>query len=522
MIQRRGASLTGHKGFAPSKVVGSRARLSRVLAIGLPLAAVIAGTAGILAGLGEPTLTGISLEPPGGHVQSVDPGSFAWASGIRPGQLVVALSDALQAGGWSVFTAAGATEYGLTERAVIATMRLGLVPAVLAASLGLVAIVMAKRHRRRAESLGVVAIFIAWIPLAASHNQLAGALVGSLATVVGGVWLVRWSGPAIVAMAVVAISVALDLTWTASRAVGLPESVEVDALRFAWSAIVAVGVAAIGLGVTPRAITRRTSAIRYVDVAAVTALVAAVAALEIAARPPLWTAVLLVAVAIVAYRPIRARVRSWIDRVIFAEERERAAIASAESERARLSRELHDEPLQALVGVILRLEEQPGVGAERETLRAVAGQLRNIATSLHPPVLDDLGLVPAVESLFAEPGPIPIELLLRSSTGYRSADRPPFEVELATYRIIQEAATNAIRHSGCHRIVVRGEVSRTMVSIDVVDDGHGVHERELDEALRGGHIGVASMRRRAEAIDARLVHLPAPTAGTIVSLRWSE
>jgi signal transduction histidine kinase len=44
----------------------------------------------------------------------------------------------------------------------------------------------------------------------------------------------------------------------------------------------------------------------------------------------------------------------------------------------------------------------------------------------------------------------------------------------------------------------------------------------LEEALRGGHIGVASMRRRAEAIDARLVHMPAPNAGTIVRLEWSE
>jgi signal transduction histidine kinase len=178
--------------------------------------------------------------------------------------------------------------------------------------------------------------------------------------------------------------------------------------------------------------------------------------------------------------------------------------------------------LQALAGVIIKLEDRPNTEGERDTLRTVAGQLRNIATALHPPVLDDLGLVPAVESMFADAGPIPVELAIENGSGFLTSERPPFAVELATYRIIQEAATNAIRHSGCQRIVVRGQVSPASVSIDVVDDGRGLVERELAAALRGGHLGLASMRRRAEAIDADLFHSGLPGGGTTVSLRWSE
>lgn len=522
MLRRVGASLPAGEGFAPSALTRSSAKLSRVLAVGLPLAAIVAGMAGLIAGLGKPMLTGLVLEPPGGHVQWVDPASLAWSSGIRPGQSIVSFVDASAAGGWSVVTSDDEGVHGLNERAATAILRLGIAPSTLAVMLGAVGMVAARRHRRRAESLGTAALFIAWVPLAASHAEIMGPLLGSLVAPLGGIWLLRWSGPRRVALAVVGISLGLDFSWAIGRASGLEVVAVLDSIRFGWSFLVTAGVAAIGLGVTPRALARRSATVRYVDVGAATALLVATAAIAVLARPPLWATMLFIAVAVLAYRPIRSTVRSWIDRVIFAEERERAAIDSAEAERARLSRELHDDPLQALVGVILRLEKQPDVGPERETLRSVAGQLRNIATALHPPVLDDLGLVPAVKSLFADQGPIPIELRLHSTTGYRQADRPPFEVELATYRIIQEAATNAIRHSGCRHIVVVGEVSRTAVSIDVVDDGQGIRDRDLEEALRGGHIGVASMRRRAEAIDARLVHLPAPDAGTIVRLRWSE
>lgn len=522
MIRRLGASLAHSKGIAPSTRIERSVTLQRALAIVLPAVAVIAGLGGMVFGLAEPPLTGLSLDPSGAYVRSVDPGSAAWAVGMRPGQRVAVQTDASAPAGWMVVTQDNGVEQALNRGAVLATLRLGLIPAGFAAALGLLGVVLATRHRRRAETFGTVGLFCSWIPLATSHNLEVGPLVGSLACAAAGIWLFRWSGAPRIPLVALTGSIVLNLVWFAARAGELEIAAELDNLRFAWTAVLVAAIMAIGLGMTPRVLARRSTALRYVDVAAVTTLLVAVFAAQLAFSPPIWIPIVATLIALAGFRQMRGAVRSWIDRVLFAEERERAGIASAEAERARLSRELHDDPLQALVGVILSLEDQPDSTKERETLRGVAGQLRNIATSLHPPVLDDLGLVPAVQSLFAEQGPVPVDLEIENNAGYGQADRPPFEVELATYRIIQEAATNAIRHSGCQRIVVSGFVRPGALAIDVVDDGRGIRDRELDAALRGGHLGVASMRRRAESIDAQLVHGPGPTTGTKVSLRWTE
>jgi signal transduction histidine kinase len=521
MDERVGATLRGDKGFTPSNRLALSATLSRALAFGLPAAAVFAGVIGVLVALAEPALTGVALEPQGVHVQSVDPGSLAWSAGIRPGQTVVSMGASGDPNGWWLITFDGIDEHALRQGAATATARLGIAPATIAVVLGLSGLVAARRHRRRAELLGSLGLFVAWIPLAASHEPTAGPIVGAICAVAGAVWLVRWLDQRRVAGALLTFTVVLDGAAIASRALGDNSAATFESWRFDWAATIATGLVAIALGVTPKAVARRSASLRFVDIAAAVTGLLVISLVQLVAAPPPWLPVLLVASGLVIYRPIRATARTWMDRAIFAEERERAGIESAETERARLSRELHDDPLQSLVGVILRLEERKENAREQETLRAVAGQLRKIAVSLHPPVLDDLGLVPAVESLFAEEGPIPVELELRSTPGFRPADRPPFEVELATYRIIQEAATNAIRHSGCRHILVRGDISPGAVSIDVVDDGRGIRERDIEDALRRGHLGVASMRRRAEAIDARLTHEPASGSGTIVTLRWS-
>jgi signal transduction histidine kinase len=522
MDQRVGASLRRRKGFTPSTGVALSATIGRALGICLPAAALVFGLSGVAIGLGEPTLTGLSLEPPGGHVSSVDPTSLAWAAGIRPGQIVIAQSDAQDPAGWSVITRDGDRDHALTARALAAAVRLSVVGALAGTLLGLLGLAAAGRHRRRAECLGTIGLGAAFIPFAVTHDPGVGAILAFLPGIASAVWLARWSAPRALAMAILMAFLLLELGWFVARASGSALAADIDNLRFGCTILVLAGVAAIGAGMTPRALTRRSAALRTMDVLALGVLIAALASLQLVLRPPIWMLAGVLVVVALGYGGLRAIVRRGIDRLIFAERRERASIESAESERARLSRELHDDPLQALAGVILSLEHQPNTAAERETLRTVAGQLRNIATSLHPPVLDDLGLVPAIESMFADVGPIPIELDLDNRTGYRPSERAPFEVELATYRIVQEAATNALRHSGCNRIVVRGLVSPEAVSIDVVDNGRGFGERDAELALRGGHLGLASMRRRAEAIDADLVHVEGQEAGTTVRLRWTE
>jgi signal transduction histidine kinase len=521
MLQRLGTSLAQGKGFAPFLRIAARANLTRALAFGLPGLALAAAVSGLWLGLGEPLLSGLSLEAPGGHVQWVDPASLAWEVGIRPGQVVVESVDALAPGGWSVVTAEGTVEHAVRAAALRVGLRVGLVGSVAALALGLVGLVAARRRRRRAELLGALGMAMAWFPLAASHDLVLGPWLGAIAAPIAGLWLARWvhrgAGTLVVALASV-----LDAGWIAARIVDSPTLPQLDGGRFALTILGALAITAISLGMTVPAISRRAQALHDADVVALVSVVGVVLVVQIVVDPPVVVPLLIVVAAAIAYRTVRGGLRAWIDRAIFAEERERATILSAESERARLSRELHDDPLQSLVSVIRSLEDQPGTERHQETLRGVAEQLRHIASNLHPPVLDDLGLVPAVESLFADAGPVPVMLELDNDAGFTRADRPPFDVELAAYRIIQEAATNAIRHSGCGRIVIRGRISAETLAIEVADNGSGIRDSDVDAALRDGHLGMASMRRRAESIDARLVHATLPGEGTTVSLHWSR
>ena len=98
----------------------------------------------------------------------------------------------------------------------------------------------------------------------------------------------------------------------------------------------------------------------------------------------------------------------------------------------------------------------------------------------------------------------------------------PSEVELAVYRIVQEAIANAQRHSGGTRVTVSGVLALDRLELSIADDGRGLTERAIREAQRAGHLGVASMRQRAAAIGAALDILPAPRSGTSVRVAWSR
>jgi signal transduction histidine kinase len=105
-------------------------------------------------------------------------------------------------------------------------------------------------------------------------------------------------------------------------------------------------------------------------------------------------------------------------------------------------------------------------------------------------------------------------------TGYTAAERPPPDVELAVYRIVQEAVVNAERHSRGTTVVVSGAVARDRIALEVTDDGVGVSDEAIDASIRAGHLGVSSMRRRAAAVGATLEIGTEAGGGTRVALRW--
>lgn len=197
----------------------------------------------------------------------------------------------------------------------------------------------------------------------------------------------------------------------------------------------------------------------------------------------------------------------------------RAALESAEAERGRWARELHDETLQALGGLMVLLS-----GAARSDdparLRAAASEavehvgreienLRSIIAELRPAALDTLGLGPALETLVrraAERQDLEIAATIELDEDRRLSP----DTETAVYRVAQEALTNVIKHARARRVelTVRREGDR--VVLRVVDDGEG-----FDAEASTGGFGVAGMRERAILAGGRVEITPS-ASGTAV------
>lgn len=186
--------------------------------------------------------------------------------------------------------------------------------------------------------------------------------------------------------------------------------------------------------------------------------------------------------------------------------RARGRLAAAlEEERRRIRRDLHDGLGPSLATVVMGLEEARAVhrdDAERtETLlfdlksqtRRAIDDIRSLVYGLRPPALDDLGLVSAVRQLAAGTA---------TRTGVRiEVDAPdelpelPAVVEVAAFRIVQEATTNVVRHAGATAVTVTLDCCREgWLRVRVSDDGKGLPER-----LEPG-VGLTSIRERAEDV----------------------
>jgi signal transduction histidine kinase len=192
------------------------------------------------------------------------------------------------------------------------------------------------------------------------------------------------------------------------------------------------------------------------------------------------------------------------------------AVAAAETERARLAADLHDDALQQLTMLVRTLDEA-GHKKEADEARDIAAKLRSVVGDLRLPILDDLGAGAALEWLVerVEPlagGPVKLE---RSDQA-----RPPANVELAVFRVAQEALTNAIKH-GRPPIAVRYDVRQDgRVTLAIDDAGEGIGEAAAEQAPHHGHFGLANMQQRAEQIGGLLDVRRWPAGGTRVALEW--
>ena len=196
------------------------------------------------------------------------------------------------------------------------------------------------------------------------------------------------------------------------------------------------------------------------------------------------------------------------------------AMSAQEEERSRLARELHDETIQDLLVIKGDLESM-WVGSGESSLfevidRSLQGciqDVRRLCRALRPSVLDDLGLIPAVELLLTDTrarANIQTDLRLQGET-FRLDPDP----ELAIFRIAQEALRNVERHSHATHVEVRLEHRPDKVLLEITDDGDGFHH---DLRCRGeGGLGLVVMKERAALIGAQLRIRGLP-GGTRVSL----
>ena len=204
----------------------------------------------------------------------------------------------------------------------------------------------------------------------------------------------------------------------------------------------------------------------------------------------------------------------------------RMSIASADQERRRWARELHDETLQGLgaLQVLLTsgLAQDSPEALERATRQAIShiesqiSELQGLITELRPAALDDLGLTPALDTLYTrvlEVHGLTVDSAVKLDfEAGRNRSRLDPDIEGTIYRLVQEALTNTAKHGGTRRARVEITEAGGRLTIEIRDDGQG-----FDPTERARGFGLVGMRERVELAGGTLEISSSRGAGTRVT-----
>lgn len=195
-------------------------------------------------------------------------------------------------------------------------------------------------------------------------------------------------------------------------------------------------------------------------------------------------------------------------------------ISAGDEERAHIARELHDSTAQSLAALLMELsvvtrETRDQAGLERlERIRRIAGdvldEVRLLSQTVHPRVLDDLGLGAALQHLSREAesrGSIRVEVVAEESTAEVSPS-----VSSVLYRVAQEALKNALRHANATAVLMRASVKSGIIRLEISDDGVGFRPDEAERRRPG--MGLFTMRERMALVKGTLEVDSAPGSGT--------
>jgi signal transduction histidine kinase len=218
----------------------------------------------------------------------------------------------------------------------------------------------------------------------------------------------------------------------------------------------------------------------------------------------------------------------------------RYGMEARERERTRWAREIHDEAIQGLGALRMKLahardlDEQAALSAAVESVLEGLGEeidgLRHLITELRPAALDDLGLAAALQALARRAQAVDgldvqTEIDLGSESDHPGPEtdqrRLDPELESTIYRVVQEALTNVSRHAQATQATIRIVERNGMIHASVTDDGRGLPEADRlgprGDGLEGG-FGMSGMRERAELVGGELELVPAPGKGTVMRL----
>ena len=204
------------------------------------------------------------------------------------------------------------------------------------------------------------------------------------------------------------------------------------------------------------------------------------------------------------------------------------SVRAQEAERRRLAVELHDSPVQWLTSAAYHIEaclesfrrgDRDSVGSQlmqvRGTLDRALTELRQTAAALHPPELEQVGLVKALAqhtAIFERDTEIPTNFAARGGV-----PRLPAPIELAVYRVVQEALSNVRKHARAREAEVRMGLHNGAFWAVIRDDGVGF-DADDGSLARVGHLGLAGMEERAHALGGTLGIQSSPGEGTQVTL----
>ncbi len=239
-----------------------------------------------------------------------------------------------------------------------------------------------------------------------------------------------------------------------------------------------------------------------------------------------YTLATILAGAVGMYAVIALTVRSFADvfahknRMLARRERElsrlsRRLLTAQDEERRRIARTLHDDLIQTLAAIKLRLtpqKERLGSEAYGEVCGIVdqsIEQTRRLAYSVRPPLLDDLGLLPSLERLAES---VAAEHGIAVDTDLRLADRPHVSIESLLFFVAQEAMLNVVRHADATHVSLTLRAEGSVCRLVVEDNGIGCQPGNLQG------LGLRSIRERVEISGGVFSLRQAPSSGTIVSV----